>query len=48
MRLIGIVGYKRELKVFERSKLLPFSLGLKDKRRPDDIEWWVGGAGMSG
>ncbi|KAI3436377.1 hypothetical protein D9Q98_002430 [Chlorella vulgaris] len=39
VRLIGVLGGKKDLKVFERSKLLPFSIGLKDKRRPDEIEW---------
>lgn len=42
VRLIGIVGGKRELKVFERSKLLPFAIGIKpDRRKPDEIEWWA-------
>lgn len=48
VRLIGVLGGKKDLKVFERSKLLPFSIGLKDKRRPDEIEWWVAGARREG
>ena len=37
--LTGVVGNKRELKVFERSKLLPFAIGIKDRRRPDETDW---------
>lgn len=40
VRLIGVVGGKKELRVFERSKLLPFAIGIKfDPRRRDEIEW---------
>ncbi|KAL4420880.1 hypothetical protein ABPG77_002839 [Micractinium sp. CCAP 211/92] len=40
VRLIGVMGMKQQMKVFERSKLLPFSLGVKtDRRRPDETEW---------
>ena len=42
VRLIGTVGGKKDLKVFERSKLLPFAIGIKpDRRKPEEIEWWV-------
>ena len=40
VRLIGTVGGKRDLKVFERSKLLPFAIGIKtDRRKPEETEW---------
>ncbi|PRW59641.1 chloroplastic-like isoform B [Chlorella sorokiniana] len=39
VRLIGVVGNKKELRVFERSKLLPFSIGVKFDRRRDEVEW---------
>lgn len=39
VRLIGVVGGKKELRVFERSKLLPFSIGIKFDRRRDEVEW---------
>ncbi|KAI7835382.1 hypothetical protein COHA_010716 [Chlorella ohadii] len=39
VRLIGVVGGKKDLKVFERSKLLPFSIGIKFDRRRDEVEW---------
>lgn len=45
MRLIGVVGAKRELRVFERSKLLPFGLGIKAgrNRQDDETEWCAAG-----
>ncbi|PSC68489.1 nucleic acid-binding [Micractinium conductrix] len=41
VKLIGTVGGKKDLKVFERSKLLPFAIGIKPnaKQRPEEIEW---------
>lgn len=40
VRLIGVMGLKQQMRVFERSKLLPFSLGVKtDRRRPEETEW---------
>lgn len=49
VRLIGTVGGKRELRVFERSKLLPFAIGIKpDRRKPEEIEWWGGRAALHG
>ncbi|EFN50904.1 hypothetical protein CHLNCDRAFT_55453 [Chlorella variabilis] len=40
VRLIGMVGNKRDMRVFERSKLLPFSIGFKtDRRRPEETDW---------
>lgn len=41
VRLIGTVGNKKDLKVFERSKLLPFSIAVKmDRRKPDEVDWF--------
>lgn len=49
VRLIGTVGGKKELRVFERSKLLPFAIGIKPSRRPRDgeenVEWCVSAKG---
>lgn len=45
VRLIGVMGLKQQMRVFERSKLLPFSLGVKtDRRRPEETEWCAGRA----
>lgn len=41
VRLIGVVGGKKELRVFERSKLLPFAIGVKLDRRRDETDWWA-------
>ena len=48
VRLIGTVGGKKDLKVFERSKLLPFAVGIKDRRRKDEADWCGAGPGRQG